>query len=177
MGLTRQRVGELYREGKINPPGRLPGGKQPRFDDTRALDAWIKEWKKGRAQRLAKPRATRWQRRIRRRELKIAWLVNALKSQREVDACDKGLALGYLRGIAELNLAKRFYPPRTPPRFPLLETIQAVYEGGMKSGCLPEAVYDFQQEMGIDIESAIERLPVRPEATLQTEQSSLKASD
>ena len=119
------------------------------------------------AQQSARPRATRAKRMSQRREEKIDKLLEILKNQTEVSASDKEAALQYLRCLYELWVRRpgQRDPSCPQPQIPLLEAIHAIYEGYWKFGYFPKEI----TELGDDIESAIERLPVCSEATPQTQ--------
>jgi hypothetical protein len=165
-GLDRSTVNRHDREGKIATYAkRVPGYKQGRYRNSEGLRHYIDIQKRRKAR---KERPSRAGRSSQFRDQAIEWLAETLDNQREVSAKDKELALQYLNCRCSLWYDSLML---MRARFPLLQAVHAALQNTLRGGVLKNAIR--KAEFCDYVESAIERLPTRPETKPQTEQFDL----
>ena len=167
-GYTKAQMCNLARAKKIPGTRVNPTGKHYRFADTREIRKWCASKKADRERPRIRPRtAGKTQR---KRHEKIDRLIKILDQQEPVGKADKELALGYFEALHAL-MSQRMVPFLD---LPLLEGVHALDRGTLffryKRGTLDEILVRIPL-----FRSAMERLPIRPEARPHSAVASAKS--
>ena len=177
-GYTKAQMCNLARAKKIPGTRVNPAGKHYRFADTREIREWC-AWKKADRERPRIRRSTAGKGAFpllelrgtqRKRHEKIDRLIKILDQQEPVGKADKELALGYFEALNAL-MSQRMVPFLD---LPLLEGVHALDRGTLffryKRGTLDEILVRVPL-----FRSAMERLPIRPEARPHSAVASAKS--
>jgi len=167
-GYTKAQMCNLARAKKIPGTRVNPTAKHYRFADTREIRKWCASKKADRERPRIRPRtAGKTQR---KRHEKIDRLIKILEQQEPVGKADKELALGYFEALLAL-MSQRMVPFLD---LPLLEGVHALDRGTLffryKRGTLDEILVRIPL-----FRSAMERLPIRPEARPHSAVASAKS--
>ena len=167
-GYTKAQMCNLARANEIPGTRVNLGGKHYRFADTPEIRAWCASKKAERERRRTKPSTV--EKTQRKRHEKIDRLIKILEQQEPVGKVDKELALGYFEALNAL-MSQRML---AFPDLPLLEGVHALDRGTLFFRYVAGTLDKILERVSV-FRSALEALPIRPEARPHSAAASAKS--